>query len=128
MVAMRQIKNAAREIARQFQPQRVMLFGSYAQGKATRNSDVDFLVLMPGRSVHDRALEIRRAIEFPFPVDVLVRSPEEFHRRVAAGDCFLKEIEKNGTVLYEASHARMGKKGGRGLRNRAARAARKKVS
>jgi predicted nucleotidyltransferase len=113
MVSMRLIKSAAREIARRFQPQRIVLFGSHAYGRPNEHSDVDLLILMKGRRVHDRAIHIREAIDFGFPVDLLVKSPEEFKRRIAWGDFFLREIQKNGKVLYEASHARVGAKGRR---------------
>jgi len=128
MVTVHQIRQAARVIARQFQPERILLFGSYAYGHPTKDSDVDLLILMKGRRVHDRALKIREAIRFGFPVDLLVRAPEEFEQRIARGDCFLKEIQQKGKVLYEATDARVGKKGGRRLRHRTARVARAKVA
>lgn len=109
MVTLRQIKFAAGKIARQFKPQRITLFGSYARGDANEHSDVDLLILMKGKAprVHDRAIEIRRMVRFGFPVDLLVRSPEEFERRVAWGDSFPKEIQEKGKVLYEAPDARV---------------------
>lgn len=125
---MRDINRAAREIARKFNPQRITLFGSYAYGRPTANSDVDFLVLMNGKHVHDDALRIREAIDFGFPVDVLVRSPEEFEWRISNDDGFLKEIDERGKVLYEASHSGMGSKSGRRLRDRSARSSRTKIT
>ena len=119
MVPMRDIKAAAREIARRFAPERVLLFGSYAYGKPTKDSDVDFLILMKGkgRRVHDKALRISLAINFGFPVDLVVRSPEEFERRIEMGDYFLREIQEKGKVLYEATDARVGEKSRGRLRN-----------
>jgi hypothetical protein len=66
MVTIRQIRAAAREIARQFRPRRITLFGSYARGNPSKDSDVDLLILMEGRQVHDKALQIRRRIDFGF--------------------------------------------------------------
>jgi predicted nucleotidyltransferase len=128
MVMMSDIRKAAGNIARKFQPDRIMLFGSYAYGRPTENSDVDFLILMAGKRVHDRSLLIRQQIDFGFPVDLLVRSPGEFKRRIALGDCFLKEIQEKGKILYEASDARVGGKSRRRFSNRSARNARKKIS
>ena len=51
MVTRRQIQAYAREIARQFRPRRIILFGSYAYGKPTRDSDVDLLVIIPHKGV-----------------------------------------------------------------------------
>lgn len=120
MVTMHDIRAAAAQIAAKFQPQRIILFGSYAYGTPSRHSDVDLLVLIKGKRVHDRALRIREAIDFSFPVDLLVRSPDEFSRRVRWGDQFLREIQEKGKVLYEAPDARVGEESRRRLRHRAA--------
>lgn len=128
MVGMRQIRRAASQIAREFRPRRITLFGSYAYGTPTESSDVDLLILMDGRHVHDRAIGIREAIEFGFPVDLLVRSPEEFEQRIDWGDCFLGEIQTKGKVLYEAADKGVGKKSGRRFPHRRARDEGKKVA
>jgi predicted nucleotidyltransferase len=76
MVTRGQIREYATEIAREFRPRRIILFGSYAYGKPTRDSDVDLLVIMPhkGRGV-EKAIEIRLKLRAPFPMDLMVRSP-----------------------------------------------------
>src|SRR2546421_6113662 len=97
MISMRSIKQVARQIAREFHPQQITLFGSYAYGSPDRNSDVDLLVLMRGRGgrrLHDHAIEIRNMVDFGFPVDLLVRSADEFSRRIKWGDFFLREIRE----------------------------------
>ena len=103
MVAMEQIAEFGRRIAREFQPQRIVLFGSYATGNPTPDSDVDLLVVLPheGDSVA-KSVEIRLKLRPPFPLDLLVRSPEKVRERIAMGDTFLREIMENGRVLYEA--------------------------
>jgi predicted nucleotidyltransferase len=128
LVNARDIQAAVMEIARRFRPERIILFGSYAYGRPTADSDVDLLILVKGERVHDRAIRVRAAIDFPFPVDLIVRSCNEFQRRIAWGDFFLREIQEKGIILYDASDARMGEEGGRRLRNRTARAARKEVA
>ena len=106
MVTRRQIRAYAAEIGRQFRPRRIILFGSYAYGKPTRDSDVDLLVIMPhkGRGV-EKAIEIRLKLPAPFACDLLVRSPQKIRQRLAWGDCFIKEIINKGKVLYEADYA-----------------------
>ena len=81
----------------------MVLFGSYARGAATPDSDVDVLVVMPfeGRSV-DKSVEIRLKTKPPFPLDLLVRTPEVVDERIEMGDCFLRDILRDGKVLYEA--------------------------
>jgi predicted nucleotidyltransferase len=105
MVTRRQIRAYAAEIAREFRPRRIILFGSYAYGKPTRDSDVDLLVIMPhkGRGVQ-KSIEIRRRAPAPFPMDLLVRSPQKIRQRLAWGDCFIQEILEKGEVLYETDH------------------------
>jgi predicted nucleotidyltransferase len=103
MVTRRQIREYAQEIARQFKPQRIILFGSYASGKPTPDSDVDLLVVMPlkGRAV-EKVIEMRLQLPAPFPMDLLVRWPQKMRQRLAWGDCFIEEIIEKGKVLYEA--------------------------
>ena len=68
-------------------------------------SDVDLLVIMPvaGRTM-DKAMEILGETRPTFAVDLLVRTPEEMESRVAMGDFFLREILRQGKVLYDAAH------------------------
>ncbi len=97
------------EIARRFQPERIILFGSYAYGTPTEDSDVDLLVVMPfeGRTAK-QAIEIRGAVYAGFPMDLIPITPERLKYRLEIEDFFLREVAEKGRVLYEASHARMG--------------------
>jgi len=103
MVAMNQIQEFGRQIGREFGVERVILFGSYAQGAVTEDSDVDILVIGPfeGRSV-DKSVEIRMKLRPCFPVDLLIRTPEKVRQRIQLGDDFMREILEKGKVLYEA--------------------------
>jgi predicted nucleotidyltransferase len=103
MVAMDRIEELSRQIGREFGAERVILFGSYARGKVTDDSDVDILIIGPfeGRSV-DKSVEIRLKLRPSFPVDLLVRTPEKVRQRLEMGDSFLREILEEGKVLYEA--------------------------
>ncbi|HUS92823.1 MAG TPA: nucleotidyltransferase domain-containing protein [Phycisphaerae bacterium] len=105
MVSMEDIQDVSRRIAEEFRPQRVILFGSYAQGIPTEDSDVDLLVIMSfeGRSV-DKSVEMRLKLRPPFPMDLLVRRPEEVRRRIEMGDLFLRDVLTEGKVLYESGN------------------------
>jgi predicted nucleotidyltransferase len=94
----------AGRIAEAFRPERIILFGSYAYGRPTLDSDVDLLVVMPheGKS-WDAAARIRGTVRPRFPVDLVVRTPQKLRERLAMGDVLLREIVTRGTVLYEAS-------------------------
>ncbi|MCX7047285.1 MAG: nucleotidyltransferase domain-containing protein [Candidatus Sumerlaeota bacterium] len=112
MVHHNTIRAYARRIAREFKPRAIVLFGSYAYGRPTEDSDVDLLVVMPhkGRSVK-QALDIRLRLRAPFPLDLLVRSPRTLKERMEMGDCFVREIMEKGRILYEARDERMGGQG-----------------
>jgi predicted nucleotidyltransferase len=109
-VPMSLIRRFAREVAERFQPDRIILFGSHAYGKPHADSDVDILVIMPARNELDQALRIRLAIDYHFPLDLLVRTPKKLTERLAAGDSFLREIVTRGKVLYEKDSPRVGAK------------------
>ena len=106
MVGMDLIKELSDAIAREFRPERIVLFGSYAYGKPSTDSDVDLLVIMPftGKSVH-KALEIINKIQPKFSVDLLVRRQDEVEWRIANNDCFMSEIVEQGRTLYESDNA-----------------------
>src|SRR5438445_6054301 len=69
-VTMRVIQRYARAIAQEFDPDQIILFGSYAYGTPHEDSDVDLLVIMPARNQHDQAVRIRYRLAAPFPVDL----------------------------------------------------------
>lgn len=105
IVPMRQIRAFARQIAAEFRPHKIVLFGSHAHRRATNDSDVDLLVIAPGHGdrVHE-SVAIQLRLRPKFPVDLIVRSPQEVRRRLRMGDTFLRDILKEGIVLYEASY------------------------
>jgi len=104
MVAISEIEEFGRQIGLQFGAERVILFGSYAGGTVTEDSDVDLMVIGPfdGRSV-DRSVEIRMKLRPRFPIDLLVRTPEKVIERIQMGDEFMREIVEEGKILYEAN-------------------------
>jgi predicted nucleotidyltransferase len=110
LVKPNQIRAFTDAIARAFRPHKIVLFGSYAYGKPTEDSDVDVLVIMPFNRKHGRkSLEIRQRVPVDFPLDLIVRTPEFIARRLQWGDCFIQEILAKGDVLYEATDAGMGR-------------------
>jgi len=102
------IKDLCRQIVENFQPEKVILFGSHAYGKPDVNSDVDLLVVMPfeGRSVR-QAIKIRQNISNRMPLDLLVRTPNQIKERLRLNDFFIKEVIERGKILYESGNARM---------------------
>src|SRR5262245_4417095 len=112
------IRRYVREVASKFRPQRVILFGSRAYGKPHQDSDVDLLVIMPARNEIDQAIRIRQAVDPPFFLDLLVRTPSDVRWRLEEGDSFLREIVTRGKVLCEAPDTSMAEEGRRRLDDR----------
>lgn len=110
-VPMSVIRRYAREVVRLFAPEKIILFGSYAYGTPHANSDVDILVVMPARNQIDQAVRIDRAIDPPFPLDLIVRTPANLAWRLKEGDQFLTEVMARGKVLYEKDDGRVGAQG-----------------
>lgn len=110
MVDRRDIEATCDDIVREFSPQKVILFGSYAYGTPTEDSDVDLLVVMeiPQSQTRRQAVEIRQRIPRRFRMDLIVRSPEEIAYRVAHNDWFLREATQLGQVLYQSTDDGMG--------------------
>ncbi len=101
LVPLTAIRRLARLIAERFQPDKIILFRSYAYGTPTPDSDVDLLVVMPTRNQIEQAVRIDESIERGFALDLLVRTPKILERRLQRGDWFLREIVLRGKVLYE---------------------------
>lgn len=96
------IKNLCRQIAREFNPEKIILFGSQAYGKPTVESDIDLLIVMPYEgSPFRQAGEILKRLQVWAPVDLVVRSAEEIEQRLKIGDRFMREILDRGKVMYE---------------------------
>ncbi len=94
-----QIETYCRVLAREFHPEKIILFGSYAYGKPTKDSDVDLIVVLPFRgSDTKKVVEIRGRVEAPFPMDLLVWPP----KRVRKTDSFTRDVMARGKVMYES--------------------------
>lgn len=98
------INRIVEKIKREYQPEKIILFGSYAWGKPTKHSDIDLFIIKDttARGI-DRAVEVRKILDEEnamFPLDVLVYTPNEMKRRLEIGDDFVKDIIDKGKILY----------------------------
>ena len=105
MIAAANIRELTERIVREFSPERVVLFGSYASGNPRPDSDVDLLVILPfeGKSFR-KSLEILNRVNPRFPVDLLARRPDDTARRYREGDPLIREALDHGQVLHERNH------------------------
>ena len=108
MIRRQDIVNWCQSVAREFRPEKIYLFGSYAHGLPDEDSDVDVLIVMAlprGRREARQAAAIRERVRASFPMDVIVRSPQQVARRLARGDGFIADILRRGQLMYEGQHA-----------------------
>jgi predicted nucleotidyltransferase len=110
----RQLLEAITERLKKLKPYKVILFGSYAKGTATENSDMDVLVVLDsnersqnfdefierGKPVSAAIREFRKIM----PMDLVVYTFAEFEYLRKEKDFFVEEIMENGKVLYEKQH------------------------
>ena len=103
MIDRREIEAVVERLVAEFHPERVILFGSYAYGEPTPDSDIDLMVVMHHDGVAARkAADIRLVLPDNVPIDVIVRSPERLAERLRMNDVFMREIVEKGRVLYAA--------------------------
>ncbi len=102
MIDEKKIADLSARIAHEFQPERIILFGSYAYGEPRADSDVDLLVVLAfeGKGFR-KSLEILNRVDPDFPVDLVARRPEDTARRYKEGDPLIREALDHGKVLYE---------------------------
>jgi predicted nucleotidyltransferase len=96
------LSEIAQKVVQAFRPKNIILFGSYAYGKPTSDSDLDLLIVMETR---DRPAErIRKVSDLfdprPLPMDFIVLTPSEMRHRLSGFDPFLEEVLEKGQRLY----------------------------
>jgi uncharacterized protein len=102
MVDQDSIRKLTDQIVREFNPERIVLFGSYGRGEPRPDSDVDLLVILPFEGTgFSKSVEILNRVAPEFPIDLLARRPADTARRYAEGDRFIREALDHGRILYE---------------------------
>lgn len=97
-----EIEKITEQIIKNYKPEKIILFGSYAWGKPNKSSDVDlFIVKKTEDDPIRRCYEVRKAANSLFPLDVLVFNPKEIKERIKLGDFFLEEVTNRGKIIYE---------------------------
>lgn len=100
----KQIQMITKKIVKEYQPEKIILFGSCALGNANSNSDIDLLIIKKSRKERiQRERELRKLLfgnRFP-PIDLLIYTPTEVSWRLSIKDFFIQDILSKGTILYE---------------------------
>ncbi|MBI4285706.1 MAG: nucleotidyltransferase domain-containing protein [Chloroflexi bacterium] len=98
------IAEVVEKIKKEYQPEKIILYGSYAYGKPTRDSDIDlFIVKDTDKRWVDRFVEVSRLIYKHgrhISIEPMVYTPHEVEERLAMGDDFVEDVLTKGEVLY----------------------------
>ena len=103
MVSRRTIDEIAGKIVDRFQPEKIILFGSYARGEATENSDIDLLIIAKtDLPTPKRSAPIYSFLRnYPFSKDILVYTPEESEEYRDLPAALMRRALREGIILYE---------------------------
>ncbi len=98
------ITDSVNKISFEYNPKKIILFGSYAYGDPTEESDIDLLIIKnTDKRPIDRWLEVKkflRDISQTVSISPLVYTEKEIADRLAIKDFFVKDILEKGEVLY----------------------------
>lgn len=98
-----QLTEITRRIVATSNPDKIILFGSYARGKATADSDLDLLVIVPqAQHLRQESLRVRRSLRgLLTPVDIVVATSEQIKRLGNTAGLIYQSALEEGKVLYE---------------------------
>ena len=98
------IKSIAKKLKEKYKAEKIILFGSYAEGNPRKDSDIDLLIIKKTKARHiDRAVLVRKILKDEnriVAIDPLVYTPDEINKRLELEDDFVKNMLDNGAVLY----------------------------
>ena len=95
------------EILKQYGIEKIILFGSYANGTLNKYSDIDLLVIkdIPANETRDFRIKLKKALwiklgKLSYSFDILVDNEQRIQKRIEMGDLFYKEIYSKGKTIY----------------------------
>jgi predicted nucleotidyltransferase len=96
------VEEIVQRIADHLRPEKIILFGSRAQGKASSESDIDLLIVYAGpKSKREVKLEVHSLFKHPdFSMDVFVLTPHELEMQKAIANTLAREVTESGVVFY----------------------------
>lgn len=98
-----EIQRITDKIVKDYQPEKIILFGSYAWGKPTKDSDIDLMIIKETDDTRKASSEIRGNLwDSNFAMDIIVKDPVSVNKRVSLGDPFLIKIFSHGKTIYQS--------------------------
>ncbi len=104
MITQAQINEITKRIVKNLKPKKIILFGSYANGTPTEESDLDLLIIKDSDlPSHLQNRKVRRLLfDFKVPVDVIVKTSKEFEMYKDIIGTIIYPANKFGRVIYES--------------------------
>ena len=97
----KEVNNITSQIKEKYKPDKIILFGSSAKGNVTENSDIDMLIIKDTRKRRvERIRDVLSIVDYDIPFEPVVFTNEELRKRLALNDFFIKNILKEGKILY----------------------------
>ena len=103
MISNAQIDEIVQKIAEKYDPEKILLFGSYSTGNSCEDSDLDLILIKEvNLPKHKRGREVRKLFYgLPIPIDFKIYTSYEFDKELANQYSFLSSALKTSKVLYE---------------------------
>lgn len=99
-----EVKIIVGQIKTFYKPEKIILFGSLAEGRINDGTDIDLFIIkddVPEIGV-DRIRQLEDIVKYRIATDFIIYKPDEVKKRLELGDPFVKGILENGIVLYDA--------------------------
>lgn len=100
-----QLLDIVDQLKNSYKPEKIVLFGSAANGNTTKDSDFDlFLIKDTKDKLAERLQKVWHSIKsWEIPLDFVIYTPNEVQKAKKDGSVFLKEIEEKGVTLYDSA-------------------------
>ncbi len=104
MITQEQINEIADRIVEKFKPQKIILFGSYANGTPTDESDLDLMIIKDSDlASRQQNRKVRKILsDLRVPVDIIVKTSDEFQTYKDIIGTIIYPANKFGKVIYES--------------------------
>lgn len=93
-------ENLLEQITDNFEPEKIILFGSYAKGSSTSKSDIDLCIVMHTDDKRKTTTELYYKVEHSLPIDFLLYTPNEWNECISDSTSFAHKINSEGVLLY----------------------------
>lgn len=94
------LKEIVNQIVCEFNPEKIILFGSVAKCTNNLNSDIDLCIIKDTSDKRNLIATIYSKIDSNIPFDILVYTNEEWEKNANDSSSFAYIINKTGVVLY----------------------------